>query len=91
MMNWNDGTWGAGNFAAMGIAMLLLTGLLVLGAIWLVRYVGNDSPSAQEGMSHRSRPDEELARRFARGDIDEDEFVRRQAVLHGSRPGSGTT
>ena len=91
MMNWNDGTWGAGNVAAMGIAMLLMTGLLVLGALWLVRYVGNDPPSAQEGMSHRSLPDEELARRFARGEIDEDEFVRRQAVLHGSRPGSGTT
>ncbi len=84
MMFWygNDGGFdnGWGN-AVMVLGMLVFWALLIGGIILLVR----QPHRAAGGMvpAHRSAQ-QVLAERFARGEIDEDEFTRRLATLHGT-------
>ncbi len=66
----------------MGLAMIALWGLLIAGAIALVRYLGrvrHPNPPVAGG----DHPDAEqvLAGRFARGEIDEDEYRARRTAL----------
>ena len=69
----------------MGIVMLLLWGALIALVVWAVRsYHSPAVPSSSPQAARRS--DEILAERFARGEIDEDEFRRRREAL---REGSG--
>ena len=80
---WWDGGWGAGAWLAMSLMMVVFWGGLVALVVWLVRGFrpdrgpGHSTPSA-------GRADEVLAERFARGEIDEDEFTRRRDFLHGT-------
>jgi putative membrane protein len=70
MMHWYGGGWG---YPMMAVTMLLFLGLVVLVVVALVRYLGGtDSPEAI------------LARRFASGEIDEEEYRRRLAAVHGA-------
>jgi putative membrane protein len=66
----------------MIIGNVVFWGLLIVAAIALIRYtkrgqVDSSSPTA-------STPQQILAQRFARGDIDEDEYTRRLQVISGS-------
>ena len=66
----------------MIIGNVVFWGLLIVAAVALIRYtkrgqVDSSSPTA-------SIPEQILAQRFARGDIDEDEYTRRLQVLGGS-------
>lgn len=62
--------WGV-----LGIAVLVLA---VVGGAWLVRNLsGRNSPQRTEAES----AEEILQRRYAAGEIDEDEFFRRQSGL----------
>jgi putative membrane protein len=84
---WGYGAgWGWGAWLAMGVTMVVLWGLVVAGGIVLVRSLAggrNQHPSAtRDALSEAERI---LADRFVRGEIDEDEFRRRSAVLHSSR------
>lgn len=84
MMWWNHGAWGAGDWFAMVFMMIVFWGLLIALAVWLVRSNRNRHDSSG-GLGLRSatpRADEVLAARFARGEIDADEFGRRTALLH---------
>ena len=84
MMDWND-SWGAGDWVAMTLMMLLFWGVLIGLVVWLVvAYLRRtDSPTTSG-----SDADRILAGRYARGEIDEDELTRRRAVLHGGPAGS---
>jgi putative membrane protein len=89
MMNWYGGTgWyqgmGWGGWFTMGIVMILLWGLVVWGIVALVRSMNAPDPKA----SFRTRPreattssDDILAKRFAHGELDEEEYRRRLAIL----------
>ena len=76
-----------GMMAAMGIwALLLIATLLavlvlcVLGSVWLVRRLRQDvhaSPASRNGDSAHDT----LRRRYAAGEIDDDEYERRLSVL----------
>lgn len=93
MMWWDEGGWGVGDWLAMSTMMVLFWGLLIALVFWLMRSTRSESAgaSAQQGSSGRSA-DLLLAERFARGEIEEDEYARRQAVLHnvgGSRKSGG--
>lgn len=83
MMWWNHGAWGAGDWVAMSFMMIAFWGLLAALVVWLVRSnrTGRDS-TAGVGTSVTLRADEVLAERYARGEIDAEEFGRRRAVLH---------
>jgi putative membrane protein len=81
MMFWyGDGLTGWGSPAmAMGMGMVLVWWLVGLGVYALVRRLHRgDRPAAP-----RPTPEQVLAERFARGDIDETEYRRRFDVLAG--------
>jgi putative membrane protein len=74
MMNW-DNSWGWGAWLMMGVFMLGFWALVAWVAVSVVR--------AFPGSRHRDHVAEEiLAERFARGEIDQDEFTKRRETLH---------
>lgn len=85
MMWWDDGGWGAGQWVAMSLTMLLFWGLLAAAVYWVVRALR--SQRDQHGPSApATSADQLLAERFARGEIDADEYSQRRAVLHAGKP-----
>lgn len=58
----------------VGLALLVLA---VVGVVWVVRH-SDDNRSA---LPAAESPEELLRRRYAAGEIDEDEYLRRQAGL----------
>jgi putative membrane protein len=62
------------------IGNVVFWGLLVVAAVALIRY----TKRGQVDSSTPQTPQQILAQRFARGDIDEDEYTRRLQVLTGS-------
>ena len=76
MMGWDDGGWGWGGWLAMTLMMLVFWGGLAAVVVALVR-------SARRPDANRDARGI-LDERFARGDIDEDEYRRRREALHRS-------
>ena len=76
---WGDHMTGWG-YALMAFSSVAFWALLVLGIVVLVRAGRNPRGS---GAEHGPRPGPEqlLAERYARGEIDDDEYRRRLAVL----------
>jgi len=72
---WGMSGWGMG---LAGLGTILLLAAVVAGVVLLVRYL---APGSGRSAAHRPDPYEVLAGRFARGDIDEQEYRRRIAVL----------
>jgi putative membrane protein len=83
---WHDGDWGAGDWTAMTLMMLLFWGGLIALVVWLARVGGGRNPRGVDETSLPETAEEVLAERFARGEIDEDEFTRRRDLLHGTGP-----
>lgn len=75
--------WG---WAVMGVGSVLLWVALVLGAIALARHLRSSGPRAGDG---RVDPEQLLAARYARGDIDDEDYHRRLDTLR-SRSGHVT-
>ncbi|MET8628762.1 SHOCT domain-containing protein [Kitasatospora sp. NPDC004669] len=89
MMYWNgpgtDG-WGIG---LMTVGMLLFWALVVLGAVALVRYLRQvpAAPPTPAAPPERPSPEQLLAERLARGEIDPDEYRTRLGILReGAEP-----
>lgn len=97
MMYWygdHIGGWGYG----LGIlAMVLFWGALIAAIIAMVRYLGRERragypPEPRVTPRQPPRAEEILAERFARGEIDADEYRERLDVLrHGSGQGEKLT
>ena len=79
-MDWNDGSWGWAGWTMM-VVMLAFWALVAWGVVAVARSVGGSNSS-----SPRSTPEGVLAERFARGEIDEDDYLNRRDVLQGARP-----
>jgi putative membrane protein len=62
----------------MGLGMLIFWGLIVVGGVALVRYLASSR-------TEETKAEQILADRFARGEIDEDEYQRRRESLRASR------
>jgi len=76
---WGNGVGGWG-MALMTASTLLFWGVLITGVVVLVRYANRGtSPAMPTG--RQSTPQHLLAERFARGEIDEEEYTRRLQVL----------
>lgn len=70
---WGDGWWGFG----MGLVWLVFLGLVVTGVVLVIR-------GSSEGTSDRGRGSSALDildERFARGEIDREEYEERKRVL----------
>jgi putative membrane protein len=80
MMGWYHDGAGWGGWLVMTIAMLAFWALVVVAVVVLFR--GSKS-SGQESSPHQD-PMDTLNQRFARGEIDEDEYHARSAVLRSS-------
>jgi len=79
MMMWGNGIGGWG-MTLMTISSLLFWGLVIAGIVLLVRYTGRGTQSVAP-TSQPAAPQQVLAQRFARGEIDEEEYTRRLQVL----------
>lgn len=75
-MMWWGGSWGWGAWLAMSLTMVAFWGFLVWGLVSAARS-GDDN--------RRDRSEDILADRFARGEIDEDEFRRRRDLIRAQR------
>jgi len=81
MMDWGDGMGGWG-IVLMTVSTLLFWGLVIAGTVVLVRYTDRGGPQGGP-IDATATPQRILAERFARGEIDEEQYTRRLAVLGG--------
>ena len=78
--------WG---WALMGVSTLIFWGLIIAGIVVLVRYLSRSEQRSDISSADRANPEQVLAERFARGEIDEEEYYRRLDTLRASgSPGS---
>jgi putative membrane protein len=83
MMWWYGPGMSGWGYALMTVSMVLFWALVIFGVVALVRYLGRD----ERGGSTPRSPEEVLAERFARGEIDEDQYKHSRETLAGrSRP-----
>jgi putative membrane protein len=68
----------------MALMMLVFWGLLAALVVWIVRRSTGGQRASGGCDRTLPSPDGVLADRFARGEIDEAEFVSRRAALHGA-------
>jgi putative membrane protein len=82
MMDWGNNGWGAGDWVAMSALMIVFWGALIALVVRAMR-----TNRIQE-KAPADRADTLLAERFARGEIDGEEFTRSSQLLHpgGSSP-----
>ncbi|MGY4711759.1 SHOCT domain-containing protein [Mycolicibacterium sp. CBM1] len=79
---WGHG-WGWGGWALMSLVMVLALLALITAIVVAIRYLSASNPAPTEPPPGYARPGPEqlLAERFARGEIDEDEYRRRLSLL----------
>lgn len=84
-MYWGNGMGGWG-MLLMTASTLLFWGLVAAGIVALIGYVRGGQAGALTGplIGQRGTPQQVLAERFARGEIDEEEYARRLSVLGGA-------
>ncbi len=82
MFWWGEGMTGWG-YALMSVSMVLFWGVVILGIVALVRYLARSGQSAGGAGTPRASAEQVLAERFARGEIDEQEYQSRLAALRG--------
>lgn len=70
--------WG---YALMGVSMLAFWGLVITVIFAFVRYLGGGGQDRQAAPPGRPTAEEVLADRFARGEIDEQEYRQRLKAL----------
>ncbi len=80
-MRWHDGGWGAGGWIAMMFVMVVFWAAVVAAIVFAVRSSQHApaAPGAPTGNDALRILDE----RFARGEIDADEYQQRRALLGG--------
>ena len=81
--------WGVGGseWAWMGIGMIVWV-VLILAVVWIAVRVLRPDMGASGSSCRGPTPAEELRMRFARGEISEEEYRSRLAVLNERPPGT---
>lgn len=80
-MRWQHGQWGVGEWLAMSLVMLLVWSAVIGLVVWVVRSAGHPAATPVKGQQSSPRADLVLAERFARGEIEEQDYVRRRDLL----------
>ena len=88
MMWWNDGMgyeMGWGGWVLMAVVMVAFWGLVIVGVMALFRTIGADRhPPYDTDATSRPSADKILDERFARGEIDAEEYrIRRDQLRTG--------
>ncbi|MFD8495802.1 SHOCT domain-containing protein [Amycolatopsis sp. NPDC059657] len=84
MMFWYGNGMSGWGYVLMTVGMVLFWGLVIFGVVALVRYLARSSQRPEGLGAPRPTPEQVLAERFARGEIDEQEYRSRLATLRGS-------
>ena len=89
-MGYGWGGWGWGGWVMMILVMVLFWGAIVVGVVALVRY-GRErrqppGPPPPQGVSQPPSALDVLDERFARGEIDAEEYTKRRDLLRTGRP-----
>jgi putative membrane protein len=89
-MMWYSHGWGWAGWILMSVAMVAFWALVVTAVVLAVRYLaGARGTTANPPGSGSTRAEELLAERFARGEIDDNEYRQRLAALREHRtPGN---
>ncbi|WP_436776465.1 SHOCT domain-containing protein [Yinghuangia sp. YIM S09857] len=89
-MIWSDHNLGGWGWFGMTASMVVIWALVITMVVWLTRTLSDrDHPRRVAPPPHRQTPEQLLAERFARGEINEDEYLRRLAVLRRPPPPKG--
>ncbi|MBX7434706.1 SHOCT domain-containing protein [Mycobacterium sp. Y57] len=82
---WGNG-WGGGGILMTTLLVVLVVAVIV-AVVFAVRYLSGGGSAQHRGgpVSEGMRAEDRLADRFARGEIDEDEFRRRITLLREHR------
>lgn len=88
MGGYHDGNWSGGDWLVMGSMMLLFWAVVIALVVWAVRSARKGDVHPDSAGTNAARADDILAERYARGEIEEDEFRRRRELLH-NRSSSG--
>ena len=88
MMFWSDHDLSGGGYAGMAIGMVLFWVLVIVGIIALIRFSTGATQTRviPAPPPYTESPEQVLAARFARGEINEAEYQQRLAVLRGATP-----
>lgn len=73
--------WGWGGMIFGPIFMILLLALVIAAAVFLVRWLSGSPQTATAHHPFARTPLDILKERFARGEIDKDEFEERRRIL----------
>jgi putative membrane protein len=83
-MDWHDGDhMGIGWWWVMGIGWLLILALIFVLVVVLLRQLSSSRPWSRGRTDDSSSAERILSERFARGEIDEDDYRRRRDALRG--------
>ena len=90
MMFWSDHDMSGWGYAGMAIGMVLFWALIIVGIIALIRFSTGSNTQTRAipapPLPYRETPEQLLAARFARGEIDEAEYQQRLSVLRNTTP-----
>lgn len=81
MMFWYGSGMTGWGYAVMTIGLVLFWGAVIFALVALVRYLSRTGHQASAPPEPQT-PEQLLALRFARGEIDESEYQRRLSALH---------
>jgi len=84
VMWWNGGA-GWGGWLVMVLTMLAFWGLLLVAAVAIWRAGDRGAGRGADSSSPSATPERLLDERFARGEVDEEEYLRRREVLRSAR------
>ena len=85
MMNWYGRGIGGWGYGLTALIMILSGAAVIYGIVALVRYARPDATQDPEP-GQPPTPERLLAERFARGEIDEDEYHQRLTSLRAAGP-----
>lgn len=89
MMGWYQGGFGWGGWLVMSLLMVAFWGLVVLAVLMVFRGAGGGSPEDRSAAARD--PLQTLHERYARGEIDTEEYLARRDVLQAHAGGGGAS
>lgn len=81
MWNGGYGGWGWGGWILTAIVLIVVFAVVITAIVLTVRYLTGGSHRAQGGAGSGRAAQDVLSERFARGEIDEEEYRRRVTLL----------